>query len=82
MAFPQLINIGDCRLVQVSLIHSNWALISACMNRLIVNVVAEDREQNEMPTTAIQLESSAKLGFKKHYHRDEDLPLIWTLKAV
>ena len=60
----QLINIGDCRMVQLSLMNSNWALISARMNRLIVYVVAVDREQNEMPTTTIKLESSAKLGFK------------------
>ena len=63
----QLINIGDCRMVQVSLMNSNWALISARMNRLIVNVVAVNREQNETPTTAIKLESSAKLGFKNMF---------------
>ena len=34
------------------------------MNRLIVNVVAVNREQNEVPTTAIKLKTSAKLGFK------------------
>ena len=32
----QLINIGDCRMVQLSLMNTNWALISARMNRLIV----------------------------------------------
>ena len=34
------------------------------MDVLIVNVVAVKGEHNETPTTAIKLESSAKLGFK------------------
>ena len=42
------------------------------MNRLIVNVVAVNREQNEVPTTAIKLESSAKLGFNKNKNKKND----------
>ena len=52
--------------IVVPLINSNWALISARMDVLIVNVVAVKGEHNETPTTAIKLESYAKLGFKNY----------------